>query len=141
MSLVSDFDEIGVRMEVACMAAIEGGLREGLLKKIKDKAKDNVYSYGATGRAMSQRRGLIGDAGNMEIESGGGGSEFYLRITNITSTQNPASADESDIVEGGWANYNQPGPREFMNPAIDEFIGSGEADSILRDYLAMYGIT
>lgn len=141
MSIVSEFDDILARIDAACIAALEGGLRDKLLQKIKEKAEQNVYSYGATPWAMSSRRGMIGDVGNMEIVSGGGGGEFYLRITNITQLQNPGGADESDVVEGGWENYRQPGPREFMNPALEEFVGSGEADSILKQYLSMYGIT
>ena len=141
MSLVSDFDSISAKIDAACIAAVEGGLREGLLRKIKDKAEEVVYSWGASGWAMSSRRRLIGDVSNMEIEAGGGGGEFYLRITNVTSLQHPAPADESDVVEGGWGNYRQPGPRVFMQPALDEFEGSGEADSILQQYLASYGVT
>lgn len=141
MSLVSEFDSISIKMEVAAMAACEGGLRDGLLQKIQQKAQEKVYSYGASGWAMSSRRGMIGDASNMDVESGGGGDSFYIRITNNTPLQHPGGADESDVVEGGWGNYRQPGPREFMNPALDEFVGSGEADAILRQYFAMYGIT
>ena len=140
MSVIADFDNIIANAEAACDAAINGGLRDGLLRKIKEKAEQNVYSYGASGWAMSSRRGMIGDVGNMEIETGGGGNNFYLRITNVTQLQHPGGADESDVVEGGWSNYRQPGPREFMNPALDEFVGSGEADSILRQYFSMYGI-
>lgn len=141
MSIEADFNELLSKIDEACEAAINGGLRDGLLRKIKQKAEQNVYSYGASGWAMSSRRGMIGDVGNMEIESGGGGGQFFLRITNVTQLQHPGGADESDVVEGGWGNYRQPGPREFMNPALDEFIGSGEADSILQQYLSMNGIT
>lgn len=141
VTLLLDFDNITQEINAACIEAINGGLRDGLLRKIKEKAEQNVYSYGASGWAMSSRRGMIGDIGNMEIESGGGGGQFFLRVTNVTQLQHPGGADESDVVEGGWSNYRQPGPREFMNPALDEFVGSGEADSILRQYLAMHGIT
>ena len=141
MSLISDYDSISAKIDAACIAAVEGGLRYGLLRKIQEKAEEIVYSYGASAWAMESRRGLIGDISNMEIEAGGGGGEFYLRITNVTSLQHPGAADESDVVEGGWANYRQPGPRVFMQTALDDFEGSGEADSILQQYLASYGIT
>lgn len=140
MSLVSDFDNVLIKIEVACMAAVEGGLKDGLLKKISEKAEDNVYSYGATARAMSERRGTIGSEQVMEIHSGGGGEHFWLNIMNRAYLQNPGGADEADVVEKGYANYKQPGPREFMNDALADFVGSGEADTILKQYLAMYGV-
>lgn len=141
MSLISDFDEIVTQIDIACMTALNGGLQAGLLRKIKEKAEENVYSYGATAWAMSSRRGLIADKNNMVIETGGGGGKYYLRITNATQLQHPGGADESDVVEGGWENFRQPGPRPFMQVALDDFVGSGEADSILKEYLASYGIT
>ena len=141
MSIASDYELIRTQIESACMAAVEGGLRDGLLAKIKEKAKENVYSYGAGGWAMSTRRGTIGDKSVMDIEAGGGGEHFYLNIMNIAWLQHPGGADEADVVEGGWGNYHQPGARKFMMPALNEFVGSGEADSILQAYLAMYGVT
>ena len=140
MSIISDYDDIRAKIDAACMAAVEGGLRDGLLAKIKEKAETEVYSYGASGWALSTRRGTIGSKGVMEIEAGGGGGSFYLSITNQAFLQHPGGADESDVVEGGWGNYRQPGPRKFMMPALEEFVGSGEAESILQMYLSMYGI-
>ena len=140
MSLLSEFDSAATKIDVACMAAVEGGIRDALLNKIKEKAEDNVYSYGASAWAMSQRRGTIGSEGVMEIEAGGGSGEFWLVVTNRAFTQNPAPAEESDIVEKGYANYRQPGPRLFMQVAADELISSGEVDSILQSYLSMYGL-
>lgn len=141
MSLVSDFDDVVIKVQVACMAAVEGGLKDGLLKKIAEKAEENVYSYGASGRAMSERRGTIGSEQVMETRSGGGGEHFWVQITNRAYLQNPGGADESDVVEKGYANYKQPGPREFMVDALEDFTGSGESDAILHQYLAMYGVT
>jgi hypothetical protein len=140
MSLLTEFDSAITKIDVACMAAVEGGIRDALLKKIEEKAKDNVYSYGASARAMAERRGTIGTKGVMEIEAGGGAGEFWLVVTNRAFTQNPAPAEESDIVEEGYANYNQPGPRLFMQVAADELMESGEVDAILQQYLSMYGL-
>ena len=140
MSLVDDFSEIQTKIDVACMAAVQGGLRDALLRKIEEKATTEVYSYAASGRAMAERRYTIGTRGVMDVSSGGGGGEFWVKVINRAYLQNPGGADESDVVEGGWASYKQPGPREFMQPAADELVNSGEADSILQQYLAMYGI-
>ena len=124
------------QIENSIISALNGGVRDALLAKIREKAQENVYSYPATPEAMRTRRGTIGDVGVMEVESGGGSGEYYLRITNRAVTQHPASDDESDIVEQGYSNYRQPGPREFMAPALEDIINSGEAENIIRQYIS-----
>ena len=138
--LVSDAQAILQKADTAIMVALETTMRKGLLESIQTKALFNVYSYGATEWAESQRRYTIGDERVMEIEAGGGNGDFYLKITNNAFTQNPSGADESDIVEQGYANYRQPGPRPFMQPALDEYIGSGRAEADLNYVLASYGL-
>lgn len=127
-------------IEAAIQTALGTTMKDGLLREIKKKAEENVYSYSATAWAMSSRRGMIGDLGNMDTEVGGGGGEYFLSITNITQLQHPGGADESDVVEGGWENYRQPGPRPFMQPALDEYVGSGRAEADLNSVLASYGL-
>ena len=136
MSVLTDYNEILENVQRAISDALNGELKSGLLNEIKKKAEENVYSYSASAWAMATRRNQIGAESNMDIEVG----EDFIRITNVTQLQHPGGADESDVVEGGWDNYRQPGPREFMNPALDDFVGSGRADAILQDYLARYGV-
>ena len=139
-SLVVEIDRLTEKIQWAIIDALENDLKDGLLRKIEESAEKNVYSYNATPEAMATRRGTIGSADVMTTDAGGGGLEFYLRITNNAYTQNPASDDEADIVEEGYSNYRQPYPRPFMQKALDEFIGSGEADAVLRDVLARHGL-
>ena len=140
VSVMSDAEEIFRKIDEATMEAVETTLRKGLLDEIQSKALFNVYSYGATEWAEAQRRYTIGDERVMEVVAGGGGGSFYLEITNRAFTQNPSGADESDIVEQGYANYRQPGARPFMQPALDEYIGSGRAEADLESVLASYGL-
>ena len=137
---MSEAEEVLTKIDLAVMEAVETTMRSGLLNEIQKKALSEVYSYGATGWAQSKRRYTIGDESVMDIVAGGGGGNFYLEITNRAFTQNPSGADEADIVEEGYANYRQPGPRPFMQPALDEYIASGKAEADLNAVLSSYGL-
>ena len=115
------------------------GLPSNVPKDVQQKAQENVYSYGATSEAMRTRRGTIGNQEVMEVVTGGAGGEYYLRVTNRAVTQHPAGDDESDIVEQGYANYRQPGPREFMTPALEDLVNSGEAEEIILRFFVLIG--
>lgn len=134
-SLEIDYINALSEIENSIIAALNGGVRDALMAKIQQKAQENVYSYGATSEAMRTRRGTIGNQEVMEVVTGGAGGEYYLRVTNRAVTQHPAGDDESDIVEQGYANYRQPGPREFMTPALEDLVNSGEAEEIIRQYI------
>lgn len=132
--------ELTDKVDFALMDAVQNDLKEALLKKVEQFAESEVYSYGATPRAMSSRRYTIGSKDIMDTAAGGGEGHFWLRITNKAYTQNPAGADESDIVEKGYSGYRQPYPRPFMEKALEDFVNSGEADRILRDVFIRHGI-
>jgi hypothetical protein len=136
VNIMSDAEEVFTKIDQAVMEAVETTMRRGLLDEIQSKALSEVYSYGATEWAESKRRYTIGDERVMNIVAGGGGGNFYLEITNNAFTQSPGGADESDIVEEGYANYRQPGPRPFMQPALDEYIASGRAEADLNTVLS-----
>lgn len=140
INIISDAEEILRKLDEAIMVALNTTMRKGLLEEIQTKALWNVYSYGASAWAESQRRYTIGDERVMDVKTGGGNGSFYLTITNNAVTQNPSGADESDIVEQGFSSYRQPGPRPFMQPALDEYIGSGRAEADLNSVLASYGL-
>ena len=137
MSLIEDFNSEVDKIEAAVRGALNGEIRRLLLHEILQQSQEKVYSYGATPWAMSLRRYEIGDENNMEVEVG----DFYISITNVTQLQHPGGADESDVVEGGWENYRQPGPRPFMQAALDKFVSSGELDRVLQQYLSLYGVS
>lgn len=132
--------EITDRLDIALMDAVEHDLRDALIRKIEQSAEDIVYTYPASERATRTRRGTIGKKMNLEATAGGGEGHFWLAIKNTAFTQNPAPDDESDIVEEGYATYKQPGPRPFMQNALDDFLDSGEAERILRQVLDRHGL-
>ena len=135
-TLTVEVAEITDRIRNAVKDALDGEVKAELERRIKEKATTEVYSYAATPWAMSRRRGQIGDESNLLAQVGGGGDHFWLTIENITQTQNPASDMEIDIVEEGYANYRQPGPRPFMEKALDELVASGRAEEILLNAIS-----
>jgi len=139
-TITLEFERVTDRVREAVLDALQNEMRSALMKHIKEEAQDVVYSYGATEWAMASRRGTIGSENVLTSEVGGGGNSYYLRITNIAATQHPAGDDESDIVEQGYANYRQPGPRPFMQTALEKFVDSGEAELTLRSALASHGL-
>ena len=139
-SITLEFERITEEIREAVLDALQNEMKDALMRQIKQSAEDVVYSYGATAWAMSSRRGKIGSEGVLISEVGGGGNRYYLQITNVSPTQHPAGADESDIVEHGFSNYRQPGPRPFMQKAEEKFVESGEAESILQSVLAAHGL-
>ena len=136
MSFVSQYLlEVKPQIERAIDNALPD-LAQGLKQKIEEKARQNVYSYPATASAMAKRRGMLGGAANISMHMG----DKELTLINETTLQH-ASAKETQIVEEGWGNYRQPGPRPFMDEARDEYVDSGEADATLANVLRSYGFT
>ena len=140
MSVIADAQRYFEAIGSAVSYALSNPMQEALLREIKEKAKENVYeAYTPTEWAMSTRRGHLGDRPNLEVEFGGSGDQQYLRITNMTTLQH-ASTAETSVVETGNASFRQPFPRPFMDEALDEYVGSGRAESDLKSVLASYGI-
>ena len=111
-------------------------LAAGLKDRIKRNAQDKVYSYGATASAMAKRRYTIGAAGNISVHTG----EYEVTLIN-ESTMQGGDGHETEMVEEGWSNFRQPGPRPFMDEAMNDYIDSGEAETTLANGLRRYGFT
>lgn len=109
-------------------------LANGVVDVIGQKAQANVYIYPATGWAMSKRRGTIGKMENMEINAGG----YQAEIVNHATMQG-GMGHEVEMVEEGWSNFRQPGPRPFMDEALDEYVSSGRGDRELAEQLRAAG--
>lgn len=136
MSFVSQYLlEVKPQIERAIDNALPS-LAQGLKQKIEEKARTEVYSYPATASAMAKRRGTIGSAANISMHMG----ERQVTLVNESTMQHGGGA-ETQMVEEGWANYRQPGPRPFMDEARDEYVDSGEADATLANVLKSYGFT
>lgn len=134
MSFVSQFNLIKTSIDGAVQSALPT-LAEGLKRKIAQKATENVYSYGATGSAMAKRRYTIGSDGNLQSEIG----TAQVTIVN-TSTMQGGMGHEVEMVEEGWSEFRQPGPRPFMDDALDEFV-AGEGQETLARVMREHGFT
>lgn len=134
MSFVSQYlTEIKPLIDRAVENALPD-LADGLKRKIGEKAQSEVYSYGATGSAMAKRRYTIGEPTGIAAHYG----SYQLTLINERTMQG-GDGHEVEMVEEGWANFRQPGPRPFMDEALEEFVGSGEADATLARVLRSYG--
>ena len=134
MSFLTQFAAWFGELQVATMEAVAGPLKDGLLQKIKEKADENVYSYGGGG----YRRGLIGDPVNMSMDGSG---SYELHIKNITVQQgSPGRLSETNFVESGDPAFHQPGPRPFMDEALTDY-AHGEGPEDLANALRARGFT
>ena len=134
MSFVSQFiTEIRPQIDRAVATALPD-LAQGLKKKIKEKAQSEVYSYDATPSAMAKRRGTIGEPSGIAAHYG----EYSVELVNERTMQG-GMGHEVEMVEEGWENFRQPGPRPFMDEALNEYVDSGEAGQALVNALRAYG--
>ena len=47
---------------------------------------------------------------------------------------------EVDFVEGGYPEYNMPGPRPFMEKARDQYVESGRPEQVIQGVLVAAGL-
>lgn len=114
MGLLDEFVAWYGNLQAAVTDALAGPLTDGLKQEIRRQAKARVYAYAGGG----YRRGLIGDPVNLEAES----DQTELRIRNVTVQQGSAGRlSETNFVESGDPAYHQPGPRPFMDEALQEY--------------------
>ncbi len=64
-------------------------------------------------------------------------------IARVAGLQNLFGGNDGSplapIVESGAEAYHMPGAREFMEPALNEYISSGKADEAIKSALRMAG--
>lgn len=140
MSVLEDYAQIRGLMDSAIGKALGDEVASGLREKIQQKAHEKVYSYPATPSAMYKRRmedgGLIAE-GNLAASVSG----LTLSMENTSEPQHAGGAALTPVVEEGWSNWHQPGPRPFMDEARDAYVDSGEAESAIAAALAAAGFT
>lgn len=132
MSVLSDFTIWYTELQTAVTEALAGPLKDGLEQEIRKQAKTRVYdAYGGGG----YRRGQIGAPHNLEADVNG----HELHIRNVTQPQGgPASQTETGFVEEGAPEFRQPFPREFMQPALEEY-AYGQGPDDLANWLRSKG--
>ena len=134
MSTVDTFILWYTELQASITKALNGPLKDGLEKEIKEKAKTNVYDAYNT---RSYRRGKIGDKTNLVADVNG----MELHIRNVTVQQGGrAYQTETGFVEEGAPEFRQPFPRPFMDEALVEY-AYGKAPDDLADALRSDGFT
>jgi len=127
--------EIKPKINDAVEQFLNGPAVRSLEDLIAEHAFHDVYSYNATERAMLSRRYMIGDRDALSVSVSG----QSLTISNTTILQGGGGIYETDIVQQGYSNYRQPGPRPFMDKALAAYINSGRADKELAEVLRNAG--
>lgn len=121
-------------MKIRIMAAVSGAMPEiakGLQEAIEESAEERVYSYEATPEAMEMRRGLLGSKENLVAAIG----NDFVEIQNTTNLRTEEGTGETQVVEEATPGYAQPYPRPFMEPALQDYVASGEPDHIIAQAL------
>lgn len=132
MSTVNTFLQWYAELQDAVTDALAGPLQDGLKNEIREQAQERVYdAYSSKG----YRRGQIGAAQNLAGDVEG----FSMHIRNVTVQQGgPAYQTETGFVEEGAPEFRQPGPRPFMDEALQNY-AYGKAQDDLADALRSRG--
>lgn len=133
--ILSDYMNFMSDLENAIQRALYTTVRDGLIASINDSAFKNVYSYPAKEYFAEKRRYMIADSSNFSAANSYGTT---LVLENTTSLQR-GDPGEVNIVEEGMKSWNQPKPREFMEPGLQSYVNSGQAERDLMWSLAEQG--
>lgn len=133
--LLSDYESVKGAVISAVQSALAGPIREGLEAEIAKFAEQNVYSYNAAPFFMAKRRHSLSNVkGNYDVTI----SDLSITIDGSNIALQYGVGGEVDIVEQG-AGWHQPGPRPYMDEALQNYIASGQADQALATALSGMG--
>lgn len=137
MSVLSEeYERLRNEALAAIQSALAGPIREGLEAEVAKYAEQNVYSYQAAPFFMAKRRYTLDDKGSYNVTVG----NLYITIDGSEISMQNGVGGEVNIVEQG-AGWHQPGPRPYMNEALENYVASGEADRALAEALIGSGFT
>lgn len=128
--LEDEYDAVMREVISAVQLALGGPIREGLEAEISKYAERNVYSYQAAPYFMEKRRYSLDNKASYDVTVG----DLYITIDGSGISLQNGVPGEIDIVEQG-AGWHQPGPRPYMDEALQNYIASGEADRALASAL------
>lgn len=145
MSITSDYLQIRSKLDNAITAGLQGKVADGLKESVSRMARKKVYEVYTPQPIFEKARrgehGGIADPNNMITHVEG----TTLTLDNVTGLQNLFGGGDTSllvpIVEEGTAAYYQPGSREFMDDARDEYVDNGDAARDLMDELRGAGFT
>lgn len=114
-------------------------IETGALEAIGEELKQEIDEYARDtylGGASNSRPKLFGN-GDYTIFH----DALSVTVWNRTVMQGTDyGTPEVDFVEGGYPEYNMPGPRPFMEKARDQYVDSGRADNIIQGVLNAAGL-
>ena len=131
MGLLEDYRVIlGGVISVIETGAMEA-IGEELKNEINETAEDMYFAD-----ADQSRPKLFGD-GDYTIFH----DALSVTVWNRTRMQGTDyGTPEVDFVEGGYPEYNMPGPRPFMEKARDQYVESGRPDQVIQGVLVAAGL-
>lgn len=114
MSIMSEFEDYKGRLNDAIANIMQSTVSDLAREEIQKQADSIVYSYGTSGH----RRGSLKDMDNYQDHYYTKGETHVLEIEASHTFQGaPWGNYLSTVVENGWGNWNQPGPRPYMETA------------------------
>lgn len=138
MSLLEEYmTSIKPRIDAAIHDALQNEIADGLCDAIKESARTRVYDpsvYEPSPEHEAERRYELGDRENLEVFVG----ENSVEIKNYETLRHHPDVGEVAVVEEG-TSYGQPFPRPFMEPALQDYVGSGKAEAALEIALRAAG--
>lgn len=133
--LISEYENLMGQVMSAVQSALAGPIREGLEAEVSKYALSNVYSYDAAPYFKEKRRfSLALVQSNYDVSI----TDMSITIDGSGIALQYGVGGEVDIVEKG-AGWHQPGPRPYMDEALQNYIASGQADMALATALAGMG--
>ena len=113
MSIMSEFEDYKGRLNDAIAEIMTGEVSKEIRKEIETQANALVYSV-----AQEKARGSLRDADNYHDMYYRNGDTHTLEVEASHTFQGaPWGNYLSTVVEQGWSNWNQPGPRPYMKTA------------------------
>lgn len=111
MSIMSEFEDYKGRLNAAIANIMQTTVSDEVRKEIKTQADAIVYSYGTDG----YRRYSLGDSENYHDTYYQNGDTHTLEVEASHTFQGAKWGNYlSTVVEQGWGNWHQPGPRPYM---------------------------
>lgn len=111
MSIMSEFEDYKGRLNDAIANIMQTTVSDAVREEIKTQADSIVYSYGNDG----YRRYSLSDPKTYHDYYHQNGDTHTLEVEARHTFQGaPWGNYLSTVVEQGWSNWNQPGPRPYM---------------------------
>lgn len=131
MSLLTEFQEYEDKLNAAVADIMQTTVVEQTKAEIKKQAESTVYEYGA--KNADRRRGSLMDEDKYDKTYSRDGNVHQVVITGHHTFQGAQWGDYlSSVVEEGWSNWNQPGPRPYMR-RTEEIMQEKVADMVASE--------